>query len=67
MLQYGKCKNEKWPSGVYRVTPNGHFGEKSIDWKEEQGAKQRLVHRQNFEIVNKQVLVDKSDINLTYF
>jgi FkbM family methyltransferase len=64
MLQYGKCKNEKWPSGVYRVTPNGHFGEKSIDWKEEQGAKQRLVHRQNFEIVNKQVLVDKSDINL---
>jgi FkbM family methyltransferase len=64
MLQYGKCKNEKWPSGVYRVTPNGHFGEKSIDWKEEQGAKQRLVHRQNFKIVNKQVLVDKSDINL---
>lgn len=64
MLQYGKCKNEKWPSGVYRVTPDGHFGEKSVDWKEEQGAKQRLVHRENFPNVNKQVLVDKSDINL---
>jgi len=64
MLQYGKCKNERWPSGVYRVTPNGHFGEKPVDWKEEQGAKQRLIHRQNFPNVNKQVLVEKSDINL---
>jgi len=64
MLQYGKCKNEKWSSGVYRVTPNGHFGEKSVEWKEEQGAKQRLIHRQNFPNVNKEVLVNKSDINL---
>lgn len=64
MLQYGKCKNEEWASGAYRVTPNGQFGEKSEEWKEEQGTKQRLIHRQNFPNVNKQVLVEKSDINL---
>lgn len=64
MLQYGKCKNDKWASGVYRVAPEGHFGEKSVDWKEEQGAKQRSVHREAFPNASKKILVDHSDINL---
>lgn len=46
--QYGKAKNERWPAGIYRITPNGHFGEKSENWKEEQTQKQRLFHKKIF-------------------
>jgi len=43
LLSKGKCKNETWVGGVYRITPGGAYGEKSISWKEEVTEKQRQI------------------------
>jgi len=64
MLQYGKCKNEKWPSGIYRITPNGLYGEKSLEWKQERVDRQIQPQKRAFPNVNKKVLVEESNINL---
>ena len=63
--QYGKAKNARWVSSIYRITPNGHFGEKPDDWKEEKNQKQISVYKKVFGDSIKDVLVNRSDINLT--
>jgi FkbM family methyltransferase len=62
--QYGKAKNERWASGIYRITPNGHFGEKPDNWKEQQTQKQKSVYKKIFGTGFKDVLVNTSNINL---
>ena len=43
LLEKGKCRNERWGSGVYRITPNGQYGERDQNWKKEVGLKQSKV------------------------
>jgi FkbM family methyltransferase len=43
LLEKGKCRNERWGSGVYRITPNGQYGEKDQNWKKEVGLKQSQI------------------------
>jgi len=43
LLEYGKAKNEDWIGGRYRITPNGHFGIRKQQWKEQQVKAQLAV------------------------
>ena len=43
LLEKGNCRNERWGAGVYRITPNGQYGEKDQDWKKDVGLKQSKV------------------------
>lgn len=57
LLERGQGKNEKWPGGVYRITPNGAYGEKDEDWKMEVGSKQskiiKTVYKDTIDLKNK--------------
>jgi FkbM family methyltransferase len=43
LLESGKGRNDRWPGGVYRITPGGAYGEKDQTWKTEVGLKQSKV------------------------
>jgi FkbM family methyltransferase len=57
MLEYGKAKNEEWLGGRYRITPNGHFGEKTEAWKVEQTKKQLNVLKRAYGPPIKPILI----------
>ncbi len=64
LLEKGKGRNDKWVGGVYRITPNGAYGERSHDWKVEVTTKQSQVITSAYPDVNKNFLVHESNINL---
>jgi FkbM family methyltransferase len=64
LLEKGKGRNDKWVGGVYRITPNGAFGEKSKEWKDEVSEKQSRIIKSAFPNVNKDFLVNESNLNL---
>jgi FkbM family methyltransferase len=43
LLELGKGRNDRWAGGVYRITPNGAYGEKDENWKMEVGLKQSKI------------------------
>lgn len=64
LLQYGKSKNQRWPAGMYRITPGGAYGYKSEEWKKEVTLKQKNILKNAYPNVNKNFLVNNSDINI---
>jgi FkbM family methyltransferase len=57
LLQFGKGINENWVGGRYRITPGGHFGEKSEGWKAEQILAQSNVLKRVFIPQPKPILI----------
>ena len=65
LLENGRGRNDKWIGGVYRITPNGAYGEKSPEWKMEVQQKQSDIIKSVFKIVDKNYLVDQSNIDIS--
>lgn len=64
LLEKGRCRNERWAGGVYRITPSGAYGEKDIKWKVEVTTKQSNMIKSVFEQATKNYLVDQSNIDI---
>ena len=55
LLEKGNCRNERWGAGVYRITPNGQYGEKAEDWKKEVGLKQSRVISESYKDILEEI------------
>jgi len=59
LLEYGHAKNEEWVGGRYRITPDGQFGEKSLQYKADRTKKQlNVIQRQYVNKPNPILIVD---------
>lgn len=64
LLEKGKCRNDKWVGGVYRITPKGAYGEKDIEWKIDVTTKQSNMIKSVFQQVQKNYLTEQCNIDI---